>query len=292
MKITILSPASVRRVCLLLLLLATPGWAGEDRGSIRFGVLSIAPPARIHANWQAFVQYLSTELGRPVELVVPRGFGRMKQAVERGDVDFFYVNSYVFYRLKQAGAAVGVAQMRNIDGTTTSRSTIFVRSDSGIDRVEQLQGKRVAFVAPMGAGGYLAPRALLRGRGVTPGPDGGEVFTKNLSSSIHEVLLGEVDAGTMCGVNYELMSRKLDTGELKRIAVSDEYPENLIAARSSLDPATVARFAAVVTGMSGAEAGRAVLAGMRGMKIADFEPYDPAVEAITEKLLRQGGFEQ
>ena len=81
-------------------------WA-DSSTPIKFGILSIAQPARIHAKWQPFVKYLSAELDRPVEIVIPRGFEKMRKAATNGEVDFFYVNSHVFYRLKQAGKAIG-----------------------------------------------------------------------------------------------------------------------------------------------------------------------------------------
>jgi ABC-type phosphate/phosphonate transport system substrate-binding protein len=136
----------------------------------------------------------------------------------------------------------------------------------------------------MGAGGYLAPRAYLHKSGVM---DSEEIFTKNLSNSIHQVLLGEIEAGTMCGVNYRLMSRKIDTGELKIIGVSDEYPENMIAARTDLEPVLLNSIRDIITGMEKTPEGSAVLKQMESMKIQRFLPYDQASAEITEKLLEE-----
>lgn len=267
----------------LLLLVTTLSVAAEP-DPIRFGILSIAPPARIHAKWQPFTNYLSEQLGQPVTIVVPRGFGKMKAAATANQVDIFYVNSHVFYRLQQEGKAIGVAQMQNIAGKTTSNSEIYVRADSGIKSVEQLKNKRIAFVSPMGAGGYLAPRAYLYRSGVT---NSKEIFTKNLSNSIHQVLLGDVEAGTMCGVNYRLMSEKVDTGELRIIGESGEYPENVIAARTDLEPTLLNRIRDIITGMDKTPEGSAVLEQMHSMKIQRFVPYDPASVTLTEKLLEE-----
>ena len=267
----------------LLLLVTTLSVAAAPE-PIRFGILSIAPPARIHAQWQPFTNYLSEQLGQAVTIVVPRGFGKMKAAAAASQVDIFYINSHVFYRLHQEGKAVGVAQMQNIAGKVTSRSEIYVRADSGIKSVEQLKNKRIAFVSPMGAGGYLAPRAYLYRNGVT---DSKEVFTKNLSNSIHQVLLGDVEAGTMCGVNYRLMSEKVDTGELQIIGESGEYPENVIAARTDLEPALLNRIRDIITGMDKTPEGSKVLEQMHSMKIQRFLPYDPASVALTGKLLEE-----
>lgn len=259
-----------------------------ENTSIRFGVLSIAQPSRILAKWQPFADYMSRQLNQPVEIVIPRGFGKMKQKISSGEVDFFYINSHVFYRLKQEGKAVAVSQMLNITGKTTSRSEIFVRYDSGIDNITDLKGKNIAFVSPMGAGGYIAPRALLYKSGLKSGIDVREEFTKNLSNSIHGVLLGDYNAASMCGVNYRLMSKKVDTGELKVIAVSDDYPENVIGARNDLPDELVAEFRHVLLSMTKEPEGKTLLNKMQSMKIQSFIKYDESIEERTRSLLKSG----
>jgi phosphonate transport system substrate-binding protein len=259
-----------------------------DKPVIRFGVLSIAQPSRIYSKWQPFADYMSQELNRQVEIVVPRGFGKMKKAIASGEVDFFYINSYVFYRLKQEGKAVAVAQMENIAGQTTSKSEVFVKRESGINTVADLKGKNVAYVSPMGAGGYLAPRASLYQAGLKSGIDNKESFTKNLSNSIHGVLLGDYDAATMCGVNYKLMSRKIETGELKVIDVSDPYPENVIGGRANLSVQLIKQFRETVLRMPENPEGVELLGDMQSMKIKSFVKYDPKMESLTKELLKTG----
>ncbi len=273
---------------IFLLSLVSPQSRADESVTIHFGVLSIAQPSRIYAKWQPFADYMSAQLGLPVEIVVPRGVGKMKKSIEKGEVDFFYINSHVFYRLVQAGKAIPVAQMENIAGKTTSVSEIFVKSDSGIQSVEDLKGKSIAFVSPMGAGGYMAPRAYLYDSGLESGKDFDEKFTKNLSNSIHGVLLGEYDAATMCGVNYKLMSHKINTGELKVIAISDEYPENIIAARSDLSSELVNRFKRQLLTMSETAEGKQLLTKMKSMKIKNFVNYEASMNDTTKKLLDAG----
>ncbi|MCF6210627.1 MAG: phosphate/phosphite/phosphonate ABC transporter substrate-binding protein [Gammaproteobacteria bacterium] len=261
--------------------------ADSSASELRLGILSIAPPSRIYKSWQPFAEYLAVQMAQPVSLVVPRGFKTMKDAAEKGEVDFFYINSYVFYRLKQEGKAIGILQMKNVRDEVTSRSEIFVRQDSGIVTIDQLKGQGIAYVSPMGAGGYLAPRAYLMSQGIDSGVELKEHFTKNLSSSIHAVLLNDSSAGTMCGINFDLMNKKMDMGELKILAVSAPYPENIIAARPSLDTKTIEKFTQAVIHMKNHPAGQQVLKDMQTMRIREFIPYDPAIEQLTENLLRQ-----
>ncbi len=274
-------------ILLLLFSIQQPGMADEQK-PLRFGVLSIAQPSRIFNNWQPFADYISEKTGQPVEIVIPRGFGKMAKAITEGEIDFFYVNSLVFYRLKQQGQAVAVAQMENIAGETTSHSEIFVRRDSAIENVNDLKGKNMAYISPMGAGGYLAPRALLYEEGLQSGIENQETFTKNLSNTIHGVLLGEYDAGTMCGVNYALMSKKIETGELKVIAISEPYPENVVGAREDLPQKQLQQFRELLLAMPDDPAGKTVLQNMHKMKIRAFVKYDPAMESVTRRLLKEG----
>jgi len=272
----------------LLLFFAPQYSMADEQKTIRFGILSIAQPARIYTNWQPFADYISKQLDRQIEIIVPRGFGKLKKAISEEQVDFFYINSLVFYRLKQEGEATAVAQMKNIAGQTTSRSDIFVKRGSGIESIDDLNGKNIAYVSPMGAGGYLAPRAYLYESGLESGIETRESFTKNLSNTIHGVLLGDYDAGAMCGVNYELMSEKIETGELKIIAKSEQYPENVIGARNEIPKELLRQFREAVLNMPNTAEGKVVLKNMRKMKIEAFVEYDETMEDLTEELLKTG----
>jgi phosphonate transport system substrate-binding protein len=262
--------------------------ADDDATPLRFGVLSIAPPARSYADWKPFADYMAERLGRPIEVVVPRGFERMKEAIENDDVDFFYINAHVLYRLKQTDSARGVLQMINLRGSHVSNSEIFVRADSGIHSLEDLRGRRIAYISPIAAGAYLAPRAYLYEQGIESGEETEEVFTHNQSNSIYGVLLGDYDAAALCGVRYQLMSEKVNTGDLRVIGVSFEYAENLIAARPELPQALIDEFTFIGAGMIDDPEGREILRDMRPMKIQSFAPYDPAVEEITRQQMDIG----
>jgi len=277
----------ILQLCLLL----NPGVtlaADDTPAPIRLGILSTAEPARIHAEWQAFSDYLAMTVGQPVSITVPRGFDKLVEQIDDGKVDIFYINSYVLFRAKEKGKVIPIAQMMNLNGSVFSRSVVFVRSDSGISQIAQLKGEKVAFLNAQGSGGYLSPRAMFYQSGIKTKEETQELFTQNLSTSIHKVLLGDVKAATMCGLNFKLMSEKLDVGELRVIATSDEYPEDIIGAHPTLNPELRQRISRALYTMSDNEAGRKVLAGMRNLKVQKFVPYDANVtETVTRKLIRE-----
>ena len=89
---------------------------------IRFGVMSLAQPARIHTQWQPFVDYVSKKSGYEIKIVIPRGFKKIKKKIANKHIDMFYTNSYVYYRLQKEGKAVAVAQMQNLESKIMSKS--------------------------------------------------------------------------------------------------------------------------------------------------------------------------
>ena len=262
----------------------------QDEELIKLGVISLAPPSKIFKQWQPFADYLSERLNRKVEIVIPRGFKKIKSAIENKEMDIFFINSLIYYRLKQAGKAVPVAQMQNIEGSNLSQSVLFVRSDSDIDSLRDLKGKKVAFVSPMGAGGYLAPRATFYKQGIKTKTQTQEQFTKNLSSSIHKVLLGDVKVGTMCAINYQLMSKRLDMGDLRIIEASENYPEGMIGASPELAKNIRRKIADILIRMYDDNEGGKILSAMKDMKIKKFIAYDSKVEKLTQSLIKSAEF--
>jgi phosphonate transport system substrate-binding protein len=252
---------------------------------IKFGVMSMVPPAKIHAQWAPFIDYLNEKTGKTFELVIPRGFKKIKKAIAKGEIDYFYTNSLVFYRLKESKKAVPIAQMINTGGTLYSQSEIFVRTDSGINNISDLKGKTLAYVSPMGTGGFLAPRAYLTKHDVYANSDITEKFTKSITSSIHSVLLGEAAAGTMCGINFKLLSKKIGSGELKVIATSENYPENIVGARPGTNTEMQKLIHKIIIDMPNDPVGIKVLQGMRGMKIQKFVAYDNGIEETVKNLI-------
>lgn len=264
--------------------------AMEEIPSIRLAIISLAPPSKIYKQWKPFADYLSNKTGREVKLIVPKGFEKIKRAVEEKSIDVFYVNSHIFYHLKMAGQAHAVAQMVNLDGSTTSKGVLFARSDSNIKNLVDLKGEKIAFLGPMAAGGYLAPRAELYLHGIKTNTEAIEQFTQNLSTSIHKVLIGDVKAGAMCGLNFRLMEQRLETGDLKIIAETAEYPENVFGIRSDLEPQLRKQLSAVIITMSASDAGKKILEDMQSMKILRFVAYDDKIEDITRTLLNNAEF--
>ncbi len=275
---------------LWLVVLGGPAEAADQSShdALRFGVVLPAPAARIHKAWQPFLTYVSERTDRPVEIVIPRGLENVQAAIENQQVDFLYINAYLYSLLHERGLVTAIAQMQNVGGSIYSQGRFLVRSDSEVRQLEDLRGRKLALISPLGAGAYLAPRAYLRERDIDVEEDVDVVFTKDLKKAAYMVMLGDADAAVMCGVNYNMLSHKIDTGELTILDSTAPFPEAVIAAVSRLDEQTVARVQAAVLDVDNEQA-RAALEPLHGLKIQTFVPYDPSVEEKIADMRVQGG---
>lgn len=273
---------------LVLLLLAMPAAAENHTppAPVTLGVVSPAAPSRVFANWVPLADELSRRLDRKVEIIIPSGLDDILRHANAGSMDFFFVNSYVYHLLKQKGLATPVAQMKNIEGSVLTQGRFITRQDNDIDSVEMMRGKRVALVSPLGAAAYLAPRAHLRELGIRIEEDVEVVFTRDLLKATYMVLHNEVDAAVMCSVNYRILDRKLDLGELKIIGDTVSFPESMIAARPGLDPGLVSRVRDILLQLDGTDSGRRALQPLHDLKVGSFVEYDPAVEQAIEQLMQ------
>lgn len=57
---------------------------------IQFGIMSVAQPARIHKQWQPFVDYISKKSDYKIKIVIPRGFNKIKKKIANKHIDMLY----------------------------------------------------------------------------------------------------------------------------------------------------------------------------------------------------------
>lgn len=252
---------------------------------IQIAILMPAPAKKIYKNWTPLANYLSEKIGQPVKIVTPRGLDQAKKAVP--DVDFVYANSYLYSLLKEDGEAKvsPVAQMKNMGDSIYSSGRFIARKDSDIKSVADLKGKKIALISPYGAGAYLAPRAYLMKQGIDIDNDVEVEFTSNLKKAAYMVMLGKADTAVMCNVNYDILSKKIDTGDLRIFDKTDSFPEALMFTRLDPESDLVKQITHALIDDNSDRA--KALESLHKMKIHSFIAYDSKVEERTSALSKQ-----
>ncbi len=144
---------------------------------------------------QQIGRMLGTSLGVPVEAVVASSYAATIVAMCTGRADIAFLSPFA-YVLAHEKCGVEVAGVSIRSGRPYYRGQILVRADSGITKLEELRGKRFAFVDPASTSGYLFPTALLKRLGYDPD----HFFSQTFFAGTHPnvvlaIYRGQVDGG-------------------------------------------------------------------------------------------------
>lgn len=144
---------------------------------------------------QQIGRMLSVALGIPVEAVVSTSFSAAIEAMCAGRADIGALNPFGYVLAHQkCGVELAAVSLRL--GLPFYRAQISVAADANINKIEDLRGKRFAFVDPASTSGYLFPAAMLKKMGFDPDRFFSQtVFAGSHPNVILAIYRGQVDGG-------------------------------------------------------------------------------------------------
>jgi phosphonate transport system substrate-binding protein len=201
-------------------------------------------------------------------VVVVGSLSRMVEELREGRVDLFIDSPFpAAFVWKHAGVRPILRRWKR--GSDSYRSTVFTRADSGIDSLDDLSGKIIAFGEPFSTSGFLMPKAALASAGLTlvnyedpaaaiPDDRVGYVFSNDAENTLFWVLKEKVAAGAVNADYYESLAGAR-IGELRVLHETQAVPRNVVCVRESLDPDVERALEKVLLEMHLSEEGRAAL---------------------------------
>lgn len=266
----------------------------KEAGSAKPLTLAFIPqenPEKLLGDIEVVSAYLEKELGRPVKGFVTLDHAAAVEALRNGDADITFMGGlpYVLAHA-QSGAEVLLAEVYRGKPHYTGR--IFVRRDSGIGRIEDLEGKTIAFADPISESGYLYPLEIFVQKGlVERGEDPQKFFSRvyfagGYQQAIQAMANGLVDAAGVSQYSDLLLTPEQQP-QVTWIAESEPIPSHAVIARKGLDAAVREAFAEALLKLNRPELRYMLkhLYGPEGYVRATHGDY-----ASVEKLARRHGF--
>lgn len=160
----------------VLLLLFSLGWGmAAQAGEWSVGVLAMRGDAATARDWQPLIDSLNGSVGGERFRLQPLDLAQMREAVNRGSVQFVVTNPAQFVQLNSHYHLRWLASLRAANGDRATGniigSVILVRRDSGITTPQALMGKTVGAIDPQAFGGYLTGYKALSDAGIRPERD-------------------------------------------------------------------------------------------------------------------------
>ncbi|NNF51967.1 MAG: phosphate/phosphite/phosphonate ABC transporter substrate-binding protein [Gammaproteobacteria bacterium] len=252
---------SVVFATMLLFVTPDPAWSRQNSELPELVVMSAVSdnPQSLISSMRPLADYVEKKLAplgvKNVEILIAENTEQMIRFIRDGRVDWITETAYSAALLeKRAGAEIALRKWKQ--GVASYRSILFVRKDSGIESLDQIIDRSVAFQHPGSTTGYFVPRSVFQNLGMPlkslrsvrekamPGFVN-YVFSGGEYNSAQWVHKGLVSAAVLSNLDWQRddivpASIKQD---LKVIYTSPPLPRALELLRSDLDP----RIKAVIT---------------------------------------------
>jgi phosphonate transport system substrate-binding protein len=147
-------------------------------------------------RFEAFVSYLSRQLGVPVKLRIANDYAAVIEGQIAGNIHIAQYGPASYARAVMNGAKVEPFAMEvNKDGTKGYYSVLYVKKDSPIKSIEDLKGKNLGLVDPNSTSGNNVPRFAMDKMGIDPEKYfANVVYTGSHENAIIALEQGQVDA--------------------------------------------------------------------------------------------------
>ncbi len=242
-------------------------------------------PELLLRQHQPLAEYLSAHLGVPVRIVRADSYDHLGALMREGKVDLGSFSPLSYVRAQKRDPSLLPVVNFISEGSATSAGYIVVRAGGEVARLEELRGKRFAWVDRSSTSGYLFPRALLQDRGLDPDTFLGETaFLGNHEAALLAVHRGEYDAtATYQGALPALQkSQGIDPLSFRIVAKTLRAPKDLFCARGDLPQEVVTQVRRALLALSvHSEQGRRIL---RPLNVNGFIPADERLYDEVRKV--------
>lgn len=266
-------------------------------GPIYIGDVYTQPADAIKRLWP-FVSYLAKQLQSEGidqgKVIVVKTIPEMANLLREGKVDLFIDSPFPAVAVSRLSGSKFLLR-RWKKKMADYRGVIFVRKDSGIDRLQDLKGKIIAFEEPFSTSTYFLPKLAMVQKGLYLAPkreafdpvgsnEVGYVFVGDDPNIMFAVLKGKVSAGALNNKNY-LKEARGNLDNLKIIHETFSIPRQIVSYRVDLNPTLVNRIKEILLKMDQSEEGKKTL--------ADFEnttKFDEIPANSMAPILKAGKF--
>ena len=268
----------------------------EPKGTKKNPIIMGFNPAEssevILTNADALAKAIEKQTGLKIKTYVAQSYPALVTALQHDHVDFAWLPPFAYVKAEEvAGAEVLLKAVRN--GQPHYFGAIIVRSDSPYEKIEDLEGKTIAWASETSTSGRIFPSAALMKLGYDP-----ETFFRETKiagghdAALLAVFHGQVDAAATFAADNEGIkgswTQFLDEdqkGSIKPIFFTDPIPSDTMSTSTRFHkehPEIVKKITETVKSLSDTEETKEllkVLYNIDAMIDATSEDYDPVREA-------------
>ena len=205
---------------------------------LTLGLMPVVDPEGIRERYAALASYLGEELETTVELRLAADYSDAIRRAAAGEVDLAQLSPLAYVDAKAENPNLYPLVANISEGSSTYSAYLMARrSGVPIRRVQDIAGRKLGFVDPSSASGYLYPYAFLIERGVDPERDCEIILFRRHDKVLEALIQGSIDVGaTFSGALIHAERAGLDPSDLEIVAKTGRIPHDAWVARPTLSP--------------------------------------------------------
>lgn len=268
---------------------------GSEENPVKMAMVPSLDAQKLVTSGEKLSELLHKETGLYYKVSVPTDYSAVVIAMGSGTIDVGWLSPlpYVIAH-DRYGVEPILTTVRN--NSTKYWSFIIARSDSGINKLEDLKGRRFAYGDPMSTSGSLYAKDLIRRSGYDPK----KFFSQELYAGAHDKVViavynNQVDGGAIYG-GVVSDAREKVTGTVKDvlkktkvIAKSAEIPNDTVSIRKGLPIDIAKKITDGLMNVAKSDEGRVAvmdLYGIDGFVIAKDSDYDSVRKVAKDENIK------
>ena len=209
----------------------------KEEKVIKMGFVPLKNSEKLVEDLKPISDYLSERLGVKVEAFTASNYIGVVEGLGSGSVDFGIIPPFSSLLAQKQSSAKPILTSKGKTGKPGYTAELYVRKDSGIKSLQDVKGKKVAFVDPSSSSGYIYPGAMLVEAGLNLDKDISYQFSGGHDKSLQLLLNKDVDViATFDGVEdryaKDFPQAKTD---IQKLATSDMIPGVMVTTSGKMD---------------------------------------------------------
>lgn len=190
---------------------------GTEKNPIHISMVPSKDTKSLLLGAKEMTDWLEKETGYKFDVQIPMSYVAVVEAMGSKKVDVAYLNTTTYLMARDKyGVEVHFISI-NTDGTSNYKGQIIARADSKIKTLKDINGRKMAYVDPTSASGYILPAYQLKSLKVKPKE---EVFAGRHDAVVTMVYQKQVDAGA----TYYAIPEDGKVMDARRLVV-DQFPD-------------------------------------------------------------------
>lgn len=234
----------VNSIVVCLLSLTSMFAFAADPETLIFSFQKQKNPDELASSTKLVGEFLSKEIGKKVEVVVPTSYGTTVQGLISQKVHVAYMDSLP-YLLANNEVKLQIMAVEKRNSRTEYDSLLVVAKDSPVKTLADLKGKKMAFTSQTSTSGFLFPYSRLLADKVISKPTeldayfSGVIYAGGYDKALLAVANGQADVAAFSDYAYEgpkanLYGTEEIRSKVRILTRTSGVPTHLIAAQANL----------------------------------------------------------